>query len=410
MQSDSEKEKQKINNFKKLLTLTQINQEKVKIEGEKFQEDFKNHGSGIFLWAKEEYPNYLLLISTFFGAMFDKLTNNFFPGMKKVIDEYFSFHNDVKNRNPDLYQEEVIESNKLVFEITIQPMDLLVAKDPFIKSINRKFSDGINILKPQLQDYYEKLELELASYGEQLKEKSNFLPQKEEFDSKMRELTSGKVSLSKLIESVVTLKQVGEQLKNFSQDFQNIGKETSKKMKELQKELLPDLPEVSKEFKNISDGFKEIYDVNDPSWAHQRLLLIKAVDSFHIKFTKFIARLFHILTYNNRDYAKKKPQIEINPKKYYSNTRNKLKQILKLEMTQKYPKFSEYLLSMFKYNKYRKIEAHDIPKIRTSNGIAYIPVSGTKKEVEMDLEQIKTILNTYSFFIKALKLVSNYKL
>jgi peptidase E len=79
-------------------------------------------------------------------------------------------------------------------------------------------------------------------------------------------------------------------------------------------------------------------------------------------------------------------------------------------MKQKYPKLSEYLLSMFKYNKYRIIEAHDIPKIRISNGIAYIPVSGTKKEVEMNLEEIKTMLNTYSYFIKALNLVSNYKL
>ena len=52
-------------------------------------------------------------------------------------------------------------------------------------------------------------------------------------------------------------------------------------------------------------------------------------------------------------------------------------------MKQTYPKLSEYLLSMFKYNKYRKIEAHDIPKIRMSNGIAYIPVSGTNKEGEM---------------------------
>ncbi len=79
-------------------------------------------------------------------------------------------------------------------------------------------------------------------------------------------------------------------------------------------------------------------------------------------------------------------------------------------MKQKYPKLSEYLLSMFKYNKYRMIEAHENPKIRMSNGIAYIPVSGTNEEVEMNLEEIKKILNPYSYFIRALNLVRSYKL
>ena len=408
MQSDSEKKKQKIYNFMKLLALTKIDKEKVKIEGVKFQEDYKKHDSGALLWAKEEYPNYMLLISIFLGGLFDKLPKTFLPGMKKVVDEYFAFHDDVKASNPDLYQEEMKESNELVFEKTIQPMDFLVAKDPFIKNINRKFSGSLKTLKPQMQDYYEKLDPELTSSGEKFKELSKSLPQKEEFDSKLREFKSNKGSFSKLIESAAYLKQIGEQLQSFSQNFQNINEETSKKIKELQKETLPDLPKLNKEFKNIAENIKEIYDVNDPSWAHQRLLLIKDIDSFHIHFTKFIARLLHILSHNNRNYAKKNPQINL--EKHSPDTRDKLKQILKREMKQKYPNLSEYLLSMFNYNKYRKIDAHNIPKIRMSNGIAYIPVIGTKKEVEMNLEEIKNILYTYSYFIRALNLVSNYKL
>ena len=406
MQSDSEKRKYKIASFIRLLS--QIDQEKVKIEREKFQKDFKKHGSGLLLWAKEDYPNSMLLSSVFYGGIFDKLTKTFLSGMKKVVDEYFTFLNDVKTRNPDLYQEEMKESNELVFEKTILPMDLRVAKDPFIKKINRKFSGGLKTLKPQAQDYNDKLRSELTSYKEQIKEQSDTLFQMEDLDSKLKDLKSGKVSLPILIESAVYLKKVGEQLKSISQDFKNINKETSKKIKELQKETLPDLPKLNREFKNIVDNLKETYDVNDPSWAHQRLLLIKDIDSFHIIFTKFIARLFYILIHDNRDYANKKPQIAINADKYYPNTRNKLKQILKLEMNQKYPKLSEYLLSMFKYNKYRKIDAHEVPKIRMSNGIAYIPISGTNKEVEMNLEENKTIINTYSFFIKALNLMSNY--
>ena len=410
MQSDTEKKKQKFINLMRLVSLSQIDHEKVKIEREKFQEDFKKHGSGLLLWAKEEYPNSMQLSSVFYGGIFDKLINTFLLGMKKVVDEYFTLHNDVKNRNSELYEEELKDSKELVFEKTIQPMDLLVAKDPYIKKINRKFSGSLKTLKPQMQDYNDKLLSELTSYKDQIKEQSDTLSQMEDLDSKLKDLKSGKVSLSKLIESAAYLKKVGDQLKSISQDFQNINKETSKKIKELHKETLPDLPKLNRGFKSIIDDLKEIYKVNDPSWAHQRLLLIKDVDSFHILFTKFISRLFYILIHDNRDYANKKPQIAINADKYYPNTRNKLKQILKLEMNQKYPKLSEYLLSMFKYNKYRKIDAHEVPKIRMSNGIAYIPISGTKEEVEMNLEEIKTILNTYSFFIKALNLMSNYKL
>lgn len=406
MQSDSEKKKQKIVNFIKLLS--QIDQEKVKSERVRFQEDFKKHGSGLLLWAKEEYSNSMQLSSVFYGGIFDKLTKTFLLGMKKVVDEYFTLHDDVKARNPDLYQEEMKESNELVFEKTIQPMDLLVAKDPYIKKINRKLSGGLKTLKPQILDYFDKLHSEFTSYGDKIKEQTDKLSQMEDLESKLRDLKSGKISLSKLIESAVDLKKVGDQLKSISLDFQNINKETSNKIKELQKDTLPYLPKLNREFKNIVEDLKETYDVNDPSWAHQRLLLVKDFDSFHIIFTKFIARLFHILSHNNRDYTKKIP--EIDAKKHHPDTRNKLKQILKLEMKQKYPKLSEYLLSMFKYNKYRKIDAHEVPKIRMSNGIAYIPLSGTNKEVKMNLEKIKTMLNTYSYFIRALNLVSNYTL
>ncbi len=403
MDSETEKKKQKFLNFMRLLS--QIDREKVKIERVKFEEDFKKHGSGLLLWAKEEYPNSMELSSVLYGGIFDKLIKTFLPGMKKVVDEYFALHDDTKTKNPDLYKEEMRESNELVFEKTIQPMDLLVAKDPYIKKINRNLSGGLKTLKPQMHDYYDKLRSEFTSYREKIKEQSDSLPQKEEFDTKMRELTSGKVSLSKLIESVATLKQVGEQLKNFPQDFQNIGKETSKRIKELQKETLPDLPKINREFKNIVDDLKDTYDVNDPSWAHQRLLLVKDFDSFHIIFTKFIARLFHILSHDNRNFI---PEIDL--KKHHPNTRKKIKQILKLEIKKKYPKLSEYLLSMFNYNKYRKIDAHKIPKIRLLNGIAYIPLTGTNREVEMNLGEIKKILNTYSYFIIALGLISNYKL
>jgi hypothetical protein len=407
MQSDSEKKKKIFENFMRLLFLTQIDREKAKIEGLKFQDDYKKFGSGTLLWAKEEYPNYMIMTSLFTRGSLDKLLKTFLPGMKKIVDEYFTFLNDIETQNPKLYEEEISESNEFVFEKTVQPMDLLVAKDPYMKYVNRKLSGSIKLLKPQMQDYSEKLQSELSAVGEQIKEMTNALPQREEFDSKMRYLMSDKGNLSKLIESIATLKDVGDQLKTFSQEFQNIGVETTKKIKELKEKSLPDLPKVSKEFKNVTNEIKEIIDVNDPSWAYQRLGLIKDVDSFHIIFTKFVARLFHILSHDNRDYTENQYIIS---EKYHPQTRNKLKDFLKLEMKQKYPLLAEYLLSMFNYNVYRKIEAHEIPNLRVSEGIAYIPVSGSREEIEMNLEEIRKILNTYSYFIKALGLVGDYKL
>jgi len=125
MHSNSEKKKQKIANFLRLVS--RIDQEKVKSERVRSQEDFKKHGSVLLLWAKEEYPYSMQLSSVFYGGIFDKLIKTFLPEMKKVVDEYFTLHDDVKTRNPGLYQEEVKESIELVFEKTIQPMDLLVA-------------------------------------------------------------------------------------------------------------------------------------------------------------------------------------------------------------------------------------------------------------------------------------------
>lgn len=139
MQSNSEKTKII---FKRLLqTITQIDWEKLKIEVENLQEDLKKYNSGTLLWAKEEYPNYMLIISALYGGIYNNLTSTFLPEMKKVVEEYFAFHDDVKVRNPELYQKEIEETNKLVFEHEIQPMDILVAKDAYIKYFNRKFLD-----------------------------------------------------------------------------------------------------------------------------------------------------------------------------------------------------------------------------------------------------------------------------
>ena len=409
MHSNSGKRQKKRVNLVRSLLFSKIDWEKVGIQGERFQEDYKKYGSSILLWANEEYHDYMLFISSFIGPLFYQVSSSMLPGMKIVVEEYFAFQDDVRIKNPELYKEELDESNEMFFKKTIQPMNLLAVKDPYIKKVNQNLIGILNILKPKIEVYSERIRPIITSYGEKIKEKTKEIPQEEDMNQVMDKLKSGKGSITNLIKSLNALKQVGEKLKEFPQDLRKIIEETNAKIKEVQSDTLPDLPKLGEEFKKVANNVKEIYDPNDPSWAYIRLGLIKDVDSFHIDFTKFIARLSHILSYNDRDYAKKNPQILIKPKKHYPETRDKLKQILKLEMKQKYPKLSEYLLSMFKYNKYRIIEAHENPKVRTEKGIAYFSVKGTNREVELNLAEINKIHRTYSFFIKALNLVSNYK-
>ncbi|MFX1258159.1 MAG: hypothetical protein ACFFAN_09890 [Promethearchaeota archaeon] len=376
----------------------------MKNQSEKFLEDYKTYGSGILLWATEEYPDWMLFISIFFGFLFYQASGSMLPGMKMVVDEYFAFQDEVKAKKLDLYNEELEKSNKMFFRKTIQPMDLLVAKDPYIKKINKDFIGILNILKPQIQDYSERIRPILTTSTEKLKEKTKELPSKEEFDSILRNIKSNKGSFTELIESLNSFKKVGEYLNKFPQELRKIIEETNRKIKEIQSETLLDIPKLGEGLKTLTRKINGIYDPNDPSWAYIRLGLIKDVDSFHIEFTKFIARLLHILSYNNREYDKKTPQIQIKPKKYYSNTRKILKKILEREMKEKYPKLSEYLLSMFKYNKYRKIEAHENPIVRIEDGVAYFSVKGTDKEVKMNLKETQKIHRTYSYFIKVINL------
>lgn len=404
MHSNSEKKKHKKTNFLRLLSLIKLDWEKVSIQGERFQEDYKKYGSGILLWAKEEYPDWMHVISILIGSIFDQVSSSMLLGMKTVVVEYFAFLDEVRTKNPELYKEELEESNEMFFKKTIQPMDLLVTKDPYIKKINQKMIGNLKILKPQIQDYSERLRPILTSYGEQLKEKTNKIPPREELDSIMSDIKSNKGSYTKLIESIASFKKFGEVLNEIPQEFRKINEETNAKIKEIQSESLPDLPKLGEGFKTLAKDVMEVYDPNDPSWAYIRLGLIKDIDSFHIEFTKFIARLSHILSNDNRDYAESIPLILIKPKKHYPNTRKKLKQILKSEMAERYPKLSEYLLSMFEYNKYRIIEAHENPKVRMENKIAYFSIKGTNREVEMNLEEINKIHRTYSFFIKALNI------
>lgn len=123
-------------------------------------------------------------------------------------------------------------------------------------------------------------------------------------------------------------------------------------------------------------------------------------NSFNIKFTKFLNRLFHILSFKNRNY-----KIHYQIGKYYHQERSNLKKFLSLNLKRKCPNLANFLLQYFKYNKFRRLEAHEIPdKIKLSNDkkIAYIPKTGDSPEIQMDVEEIRSVINTYCFFIDAI--------
>jgi len=378
-----------------------------KDEFEKLQEDFRKFDLGAILWAKELYPNATLIMSLIMGPIFKA---KFLPEMKAVVDQYFKFLNDVKMSNDELYLKEMEESRGMVFEKMLQPIDLLVEKDPFLKKLNQREKERLNSLAPQYENYLNKINEEFQSFSTLLTRIE--LPKKEEFDISSQDVV--KEVLKEIFKNLKegdrdpknipipeVFKDKINQMKTIHDDVMDARRKLVENMKNLNKEFFPDLPKVREESKKYFNIIMGVYCTRDTAWVYQKLKLIEDIDSFNIHFTKYIARLSHILAKNDRNYVQKQTFITIT--KYDSKIRKKLKKFLK-ELSLKYPNLANYILEMFNLNKYRIIEAHDNPLVRISNGSAYISRFGTQKEVEMDMTEIMKILNTYMFFIRALKL------
>ena len=227
------------------------------------------------------------------------------------------------------------ESKSLVFEKTIQPMNILVEKNASVKYLNKQ-----------------------------------------------------------LVKQAKIVKKYQESLIKSPQNQKSRDGAIEQEMKEMLKE--------SAELKEI---FGKMYLKDEKAKVYRFLRLIKDIDSFHIIFVKFLERMYFILNRDNRDYENsKKSYIMVNPKVYDPKTRGKLKSFLKQELSQKFPLLSKYSLTIFKYNKFRLLEAHENPKLTISNGIAFIAKPGTSKVIEMNLEEVGSIIQTYSYFIRSLNL------
>lgn len=143
--------------------------------------------------------------------------------------------------------------------------------------------------------------------------------------------------------------------------------------------------------------------------VYEGLRLLKDIDSFNIQFTKFLSRLYHILTENNRDYKKKKDcYFLISPKHYNSRTRTLLKDFLRLKLRNRYQKLADFLSKIYaKFNVFRRIEAHEIPdkiKISEDKRTIYIPRAGDVPDLVMNIDELNKMMTTYFFFIDALGL------
>ncbi|MFW9972113.1 MAG: hypothetical protein ACFFDF_18125, partial [Candidatus Odinarchaeota archaeon] len=174
-------------------------------------------------------------------------------------------------------------------------------------------------------------------------------------------------------------------------------RKTMKAIKRIQKESLTAIPVLDETFKKLIDDLKK--DIDEKSWIRLRLFQIERIDAFVIHFSKFIARLYYLLSHNSKDYLP--PYIRLNQK---SEPRIKLKSILNDEMRKDYPFLSQYLYSLLYYFRdWRNKVAHNIDHIvEISNGVIHIVNPETGEKEEINLGEIENEIYVYSYFIEAL--------
>ncbi|MFX1238655.1 MAG: hypothetical protein ACFE8P_13180, partial [Promethearchaeota archaeon] len=146
----------------------------------------------------------------------------------------------------------------------------------------------------------------------------------------------------------------------------------------------------------------DVYTLDATATIRDYLDYAEKLDSFNIMFVKYINRLFHILKYNDKNF-KKHCQIG----EYTHKERFYLKNFVSKALKKDYPHLARFLLKSFKLNKYRRVKAHENPEkieISEDKKKAFISTVGSTRDIEMDIDEIKTLVFTYCFFIDALDL------
>jgi len=385
-----------------LISLFVLHGNDLKEQINQYKEDFKKYKTGVFLWANDEYPFIVKLIEIFLNSDIKSkipvLTN-----MKNVVDEYYKFIEKVKQVNNELFEEELNETKELFFDKTIRPTNILKKKNPFIGYVIEETTSVIDIITPQIKERFQKylpsVSKNIESYTEELK------PHLLKNVNILKSSLENKIPLEefkKILEKEnLKLDKIIEKFKIKSQEIANAIQKENEENNQF-------FGEVSERMENIKILSLKVLGNNQIKLIYAYIILIKDIDSYNIQFVKFLLRLYHILIKNNRDFkADKNCFFLISPKKFDFKTRENLKKFLAMSLRKKFPQLSNFLIKCFKYNKFRRLDAHEIPdiiKISNDNEVAYIPQTGNKEDLKMNIELIKTMINTYSFFIEALNI------
>lgn len=385
-----------------LMFLLVLHGNELKEQTNQYNEDSKKYKTGVFLWWNNEYPFFVKLIEIFLDSEI-KSKIPVLSGMKSVVEEYFKFIERVKQINMKLFEEELNETKELFFDKTIKPINILKKKNPFINYVIEEITSSLDIITPQIKERFQKYLPSVTKNIESLAEelKPYFLKNVNILKTSLENKTPFEEFKETIEKENLKFDKIIEKFKKKSQEIANAIQKENEENK-----LFFD--EFTERMEKINALTFKVLGNNHIKLIYEYIILIKDIDSFNIQFVKFLLRLYHILTKNNRNFkANKNCFFLIAPKKYDFQTRNKLKQFLAMELKGKFPQLSNFLLKCFKYNKFRKLDAHEIPdNIQISNDkeIVYIPQTGNKKDLEMKIELVKTIINTYSFFIEALNI------
>ncbi len=359
-----------------------------------FNEDYIKYRTGVYLWLNEKYPNLLEFLNILSKQKISfeiKVLN----GIETSINEYFNFIKEVENSSPNLFQEEFNESKSLEFGKTIRPINILRQKNAIINcllnDLNKNVSSYIDPFKVLVIKHTPELKKDVESYVEKVKPA---IGERLELVSKW---FKGEINQEEYDKALL---EKNRELEKNINEFKQKSKILIDNISEERQQIQKDTDQFLLKIREITNIFKEAYSQDNTKIICEYLLLTKDIDSFNIKLTKFLNRLFHILTMKDKTY-----KIHYQIGKYHPQERIDLKKFLSTDFKRKYPNLSEFLLKCFKYNKFRRLEAHEIPdKIKLSNDkrIAYIPKTGKSADIQMDVEEIKTVINTYCFFIDAI--------
>ncbi len=372
--------------------IVEVDGKQLLLEALKLDNDLKKYRSGVLLWANDEYPNCMLIFSALFGNLFKNRISKFQPNMKRAVEDYFKFIENVKNKKD--YPDE-LNASKLV--LSKQPLHMLVNQDKYLKKFYKELLEGLNIYSSQVEDYTVKTIPVLRTFILDLK---RFILQNSdiELNEKYYEFD---------LEKIETIEDLEQQIKTIPKTktlkfIFKLSTKVKKEIRKIQKESLSSIPEVDESFKKLIENLMK--DIDEVSWVEIRLKQIEKIDAFIINFNKYIARLFYILSHNSKDYYP--VYIRLNQK---SEPRRELITILGEKMKDQYPDLSQYLSSLLYYFRdLRHFEAHNDPIVRIYDGVVYVVRPESGEEEEINIPEFVQEMYTYSHFIEALGLPRIY--